>query len=146
MTNHFRVAIIGAGFGGLGMGIRLKQDGETSFVLLEKGNRAGGTWRDNTYPGAACDVQSHLYWFSFDETAGLDAHLPVAAGNPGQHRPHGGAAWPGAKYPPEHGAGERALGRCGADLAPGPGRRRHNHSRLHRDRVGPAQSPVHAGH
>ena len=67
MTNHFRVAIIGAGFGGLGMGIRLKQDGETSFVLLEKGNRAGGTWRDNTYPGAACDVQSHLYWFSFDE-------------------------------------------------------------------------------
>jgi cation diffusion facilitator CzcD-associated flavoprotein CzcO len=67
MNNHFRVAIVGAGFGGLGMAIRLRQEGETSFVLLEKGHRAGGTWRDNTYPGAACDIQSHLYWFSFDE-------------------------------------------------------------------------------
>ena len=67
MNSHFRVAIIGAGFGGLGMAIRLQQEGETSFVLLEKGDRAGGTWRDNTYPGAACDVQSHLYWFSFDQ-------------------------------------------------------------------------------
>jgi cation diffusion facilitator CzcD-associated flavoprotein CzcO len=66
MGADFKVAIIGAGFGGLGMAIQLKQAGETSFVVLEKAGRIGGTWRDNTYPGAACDIQSHLYWFSFD--------------------------------------------------------------------------------
>src|SRR5271167_817519 len=66
MTSDVKIAIIGAGLGGIGMGIRLKDSGEESFVLLEKAGRVGGTWRDNTYPGAACDVQSHLYWFSFD--------------------------------------------------------------------------------
>ncbi|MFB5650098.1 flavin-containing monooxygenase [Leptospira wolffii] len=59
------VAIIGTGFAGLCMGIRLKQSGIDSFVLLEKGSGVGGTWRENHYPGAACDVQSHLYSFSF---------------------------------------------------------------------------------
>jgi cation diffusion facilitator CzcD-associated flavoprotein CzcO len=66
MTSDVKVAIIGAGLGGIGMGIRLRESGERSFVLLEKAGGVGGTWRDNTYPGAACDVQSHLYWFSFD--------------------------------------------------------------------------------
>ncbi|GBF39994.1 flavin-containing monooxygenase [Leptospira johnsonii] len=61
----YDVVIIGTGFAGLCMGIRLKQAGIESFVILEKGNGIGGTWRDNTYPGAACDVQSHLYSFSF---------------------------------------------------------------------------------
>lgn len=60
-----RVAIIGSGFGGLGAAIRLKQEGIDSFVLLERAGDIGGTWRDNTYPGCACDVQSHLYSFSF---------------------------------------------------------------------------------
>ncbi|MDP9152043.1 MAG: NAD(P)/FAD-dependent oxidoreductase [Myxococcota bacterium] len=60
------VAIIGAGFGGLAMGIRLKQAGIHDFVILEKEKRVGGTWRDNHYPGAACDVESHLYSFSFE--------------------------------------------------------------------------------
>ncbi len=59
------IAIIGTGFGGLCMAIQLENAGITSFVLLEKGDRVGGTWRDNTYPGAACDVQSLLYSFSF---------------------------------------------------------------------------------
>jgi cation diffusion facilitator CzcD-associated flavoprotein CzcO len=59
------VAIIGSGFAGLGMAIRLRQRGERDFVVLERGHDVGGTWRDNTYPGAACDVQSHLYSFSF---------------------------------------------------------------------------------
>lgn len=59
------VAIIGAGFGGLGMAIALKQRGTDSLVVLEKEARVGGAWRDNTYPGAACDVPSHLYSFSF---------------------------------------------------------------------------------
>lgn len=62
---HFKVAIIGAGFAGLGTAIRLRQQGEESFVVLERAAEVGGVWRDNTYPGCACDVQSHLYSFSF---------------------------------------------------------------------------------
>ena len=60
------VAIIGSGFGGLGMGIALKKAGIDSFEILEKAASLGGTWRDNTYPGAACDVPSHLYSYSFE--------------------------------------------------------------------------------
>jgi cation diffusion facilitator CzcD-associated flavoprotein CzcO len=59
------VIIVGAGFAGLGMGIRLTQEGRRSFVILEKDDGVGGTWRANTYPGCACDVPSHLYSFSF---------------------------------------------------------------------------------
>lgn len=59
------VAILGTGFSGLGMAIRLKQAGHDDFVVLEKASEIGGTWRDNTYPGCACDVPSHLYSFSF---------------------------------------------------------------------------------
>lgn len=58
--------IIGSGFGGLGMAIALKKQGITDFVLLEKAQDVGGVWRDNAYPGAACDVPSHLYSFSFE--------------------------------------------------------------------------------
>lgn len=57
--------IIGAGFAGLGMAVTLKQRGEDDFLLLEKSDDVGGVWHDNTYPGAACDVPSHLYSFSF---------------------------------------------------------------------------------
>jgi cation diffusion facilitator CzcD-associated flavoprotein CzcO len=60
------VAIIGSGFAGLCMGIRLKQAGIDSFTIFERAEGLGGTWRDNTYPGAACDVPSHLYSFSFE--------------------------------------------------------------------------------
>ncbi|MDK3255934.1 flavin-containing monooxygenase [Blastococcus capsensis] len=59
------VAIIGSGFAGLGMAIALERRGQTDFVVLERADDVGGTWRDNTYPGAACDVQSNLYSFSF---------------------------------------------------------------------------------
>jgi cation diffusion facilitator CzcD-associated flavoprotein CzcO len=62
---HQRVAILGAGFGGLGMAIRLLQSGERDFVVLEKATEVGGTWRDNTYPGCQCDVASNMYSFSF---------------------------------------------------------------------------------
>ena len=58
-------AIIGSGFSGLGMAIRLKQEGIEDFVVLERGDDVGGTWHYNTYPGCACDVPSHLYSFSF---------------------------------------------------------------------------------
>jgi cation diffusion facilitator CzcD-associated flavoprotein CzcO len=62
---HHRVAIVGSGFSGLGMAIRLLKDGERDFVVLERAAEIGGTWRDNTYPGCRCDVPSHLYSFSF---------------------------------------------------------------------------------
>jgi cation diffusion facilitator CzcD-associated flavoprotein CzcO len=62
---HVRIAIVGAGLSGLGMAIQLKQSGITDFTILERASDVGGTWRDNTYPGCACDVQSHLYSFSF---------------------------------------------------------------------------------
>ena len=64
-TRQVKFAIIGSGFGGLAMAIRLIQNHEHDFVILEKSNEVGGTWRENQYPGAACDVQSHLYSFSF---------------------------------------------------------------------------------
>jgi cation diffusion facilitator CzcD-associated flavoprotein CzcO len=64
-TRHVRVAIIGSGFSGLGMAIRLLQQGIDDFVVLERADEVGGTWRDNTYPGCACDVMAHLYSFSF---------------------------------------------------------------------------------
>jgi cation diffusion facilitator CzcD-associated flavoprotein CzcO len=60
------VLVVGTGFAGLGMAIRLKQAGIDDFVVLEQAGDVGGTWRDNTYPGCACDVQSHLYSFSFE--------------------------------------------------------------------------------
>ncbi|GAB3670972.1 flavin-containing monooxygenase [Salinisphaera aquimarina] len=60
------IVIIGTGFGGLGMAIQLKKAGIDHFTLLEKNDAVGGTWRDNSYPGAACDVESHLYSFSFE--------------------------------------------------------------------------------
>lgn len=57
--------IIGAGFGGLGTAIKLKEAGVGNFVILERAQQVGGTWRDNQYPGAACDIPSNLYSFSF---------------------------------------------------------------------------------
>ena len=59
------VGVVGAGFGGVGMGIRLRQEGIEDFEIFERGETVGGVWRANTYPGAACDVPSHLYSFSF---------------------------------------------------------------------------------
>jgi cation diffusion facilitator CzcD-associated flavoprotein CzcO len=64
-TRHARTIIIGSGFAGLGLAIRLTQQGRNDFLVLERGSDVGGTWRDNTYPGAACDVPSHLYSYSF---------------------------------------------------------------------------------
>ncbi|NOX95620.1 MAG: NAD(P)/FAD-dependent oxidoreductase [Alphaproteobacteria bacterium] len=60
------LAILGAGFSGLGMAIRLRQAGIGNFTIYEKADDVGGTWRENIYPGIACDVPSHLYSFSFE--------------------------------------------------------------------------------
>jgi cation diffusion facilitator CzcD-associated flavoprotein CzcO len=65
LPEQVRVAIIGTGFGGLAAAIGLKRSGRHDFVLLERADALGGTWRDNSYPGCACDVPSHLYSFSF---------------------------------------------------------------------------------
>jgi cation diffusion facilitator CzcD-associated flavoprotein CzcO len=65
---HTRALIIGTGFSGIGMGIALQKQG-VDFLILEKADDVGGTWRDNTYPGCACDVPSHLYSFSFEPKA-----------------------------------------------------------------------------
>jgi cation diffusion facilitator CzcD-associated flavoprotein CzcO len=64
-VRHWEVAIIGAGAGGLGLAIRLAKSRRRDFVLFEASDGVGGTWRSNTYPGAACDVPSHLYSYSF---------------------------------------------------------------------------------
>ncbi|WP_414710970.1 flavin-containing monooxygenase [Pseudonocardia sp.] len=61
------VAVIGSGFSGLGMGIALRKEGRDDFVILEKAADVGGTWRDNSYPGCACDIQSHMYSYSFEQ-------------------------------------------------------------------------------
>jgi cation diffusion facilitator CzcD-associated flavoprotein CzcO len=61
----YRVVVIGAGFGGIGMAIALKQAGIDDFVVVDRADDLGGTWRDNSYPGLTCDIPSHLYSFSF---------------------------------------------------------------------------------
>ncbi|EID15301.1 flavin-containing monooxygenase [Mycolicibacterium phlei] len=65
---HTRALIIGTGFSGLGMAIEL-QKRNVEFLILEKADEIGGTWRDNTYPGCACDIPSHMYSFSFEPKA-----------------------------------------------------------------------------
>src|SRR6059058_1084192 len=59
------VAVIGSGFSGLAMAVSLRRSGREDFLVLERARDIGGTWRDNAYPGCACDVPSHLYSFSF---------------------------------------------------------------------------------
>ncbi|MFC4605226.1 flavin-containing monooxygenase [Rhodococcus kronopolitis] len=65
-VHRTRVLIIGTGFSGLGMAIELVRAGRRDFLVLEKADAVGGTWRENTYPGCACDVPSHMYSFSFE--------------------------------------------------------------------------------
>jgi cation diffusion facilitator CzcD-associated flavoprotein CzcO len=69
-SDELPIAIIGAGFAGIGMGIRLLKAGIRSFTIFERAGEIGGTWRDNTYPGAACDVPSHVYSYSFEPYPG----------------------------------------------------------------------------
>jgi cation diffusion facilitator CzcD-associated flavoprotein CzcO len=64
---YHQIVIIGCGFGGIATAIALKNDGIRDFKILERAADVGGTWRDNSYPGAACDVVSRLYSFSFEQ-------------------------------------------------------------------------------
>jgi cation diffusion facilitator CzcD-associated flavoprotein CzcO len=79
MTSQVDVLIIGSGFSGIGMGVQLKRAGFDSFLILERGPDVGGTWRDNTYPGCACDVPSHLYSFSYEKNAAWTRMYPTQA-------------------------------------------------------------------
>ncbi|MFT4520048.1 MAG: cation diffusion facilitator CzcD-associated flavoprotein CzcO [Halioglobus sp.] len=71
-----RVVIIGAGMAGILAGIKLKEAGQDEFVIYEKADRVGGTWRENTYPGLTCDVPSHHYTYTFERNPDWTRHLP----------------------------------------------------------------------
>src|ERR1044072_6826798 len=71
-----RIAIIGAGLGGLCMAIQLERAGIGSYTVFEKADGLGGTWRDNSYPGAGCDIPSHLYSYSFEKYASWTRRYP----------------------------------------------------------------------
>src|SRR5438128_9681491 len=62
-----RVAIVGAGFSGIGMAIALRDAGHEDVTIFERSGDLGGVWHHNTYPGAACDVPSYLYSYSFEQ-------------------------------------------------------------------------------
>jgi cation diffusion facilitator CzcD-associated flavoprotein CzcO len=70
------IAIVGAGFSGLGMAIALDKAGRHDYVILEKAAQIGGTWRENTYPGCACDIRSLLYSFSFEPKRDWSRQFP----------------------------------------------------------------------
>lgn len=70
LPGRVRTLVVGAGFAGLGTAIRLEESGFADFLVVDRGHTVGGTWRDNTYPGAACDVPSQLYCFSFAPNPG----------------------------------------------------------------------------
>ncbi|MBW3659498.1 MAG: NAD(P)/FAD-dependent oxidoreductase, partial [Actinobacteria bacterium] len=71
-----RVLIIGSGFAGLGAAIKLREAGVSQVTILERADSVGGTWRDNSYPGAACDIPAHLYSFSFAPKSDWSSHYP----------------------------------------------------------------------
>jgi cation diffusion facilitator CzcD-associated flavoprotein CzcO len=77
MADHTRIVIVGSGFSGLGMAIKLKEAGIHDFTVLERAGDIGGTWRDNTYPGCQCDVPSNLYSFSFAPNPGWTRTFPL---------------------------------------------------------------------
>ena len=76
-TADHPIVILGTGFAGLGLAIRLKRAGMNDFVILERADEVGGTWRDNTYPGCQCDIPSHLYSFSFAPNPNWSRLFPI---------------------------------------------------------------------
>jgi len=75
--NDKHITIIGSGFAGLCMATQLIRHGHKNFQIIEKMDDLGGTWRDNTYPGCACDVPSHLYSFSFETRSEWSTTFPT---------------------------------------------------------------------
>jgi len=84
LPQHVRTLVVGAGFAGIGMAAKLLQEQPAAdIVVIEQAEDIGGTWRDNTYPGCACDVPSNLYSVLLCAQPGLGSLLLAAAGNPG---------------------------------------------------------------
>ena len=79
MNKNLKIAVLGAGMSGMAMGHSLIKAGFTNFTIYEKADRVGGTWRENNYPGVACDVPSHLYSFSFERNPIGARHFRRAA-------------------------------------------------------------------
>ena len=73
---ELRVVVIGAGMAGILAGIKLLEAGMKNFVIYEKADRIGGTWRENTYPGLTCDTPSHHYTYSFERNPDWSSYLP----------------------------------------------------------------------
>ena len=78
MSGRPSVAIVGGGFGGVGAAVMLKREGYEDVAVFEKGERVGGVWQHNTYPGAACDIPSHLYEYSFAPNRWSRRYAPQA--------------------------------------------------------------------
>ena len=87
------VVIVGAGFAGLGMAIALDKAGRRDYVIFEKASEIGGTWRENTYPGCACDIRSLLYSFSFEPKRDWSRQFPRRRFNAGLQRKLTGSVW-----------------------------------------------------
>ena len=114
---HVDHLIVGSGFAGLCAAIRLAEDGETDYLVIEKGDDVGGTWRDNTYPGACCDIPSQLYSFSFARNPDWSSSYspqPEIQAVPPHGRPR--VRRPGA-HRVRHRARARGLGRRDPTLA-----------------------------
>jgi len=78
MSDRPSVAVVGGGFGGVGAAAMLKREGYEDVTVFEKGERVGGVWQHNTYPGAACDIPSHLYEYSFAPNSWSRRYAPQA--------------------------------------------------------------------
>ena len=107
MAERPSVAIVGGGFGGIGAAVMLQREGYDDVTVFERGDRVGGVWNFNTYPGIACDVPSHLYEFCFAPQPRL-----VATVRPGRRDPgvHGGRGAPGTGCSTGSGCARRSPG------------------------------------
>ena len=86
------IAVVGGGFGGVGAAVMLRREGYEDVTVFEKGERVGGVWQHNTYPGAACDIPSHLYEYSFAPNAGRGASRPRPRSRPTSRASRGASA------------------------------------------------------
>ena len=116
-----RVAIIGAGFGGLATAVALRRAGFEDLVIIEAADGVGGTWRRNTYPGAACDIQSHLYSFSFAPNTSWSRTYATPARDPGLPGVGGRRLRPAPAPPVRHPVAHRPLERGHRPVGPRAG-------------------------
>ena len=122
MSERPSIAVVGGGFGGVGAAVMLKREGYEDVTVFEKGERVGGVWQHNTYPGAACDIPSHLYEYSFAPNRWSRRYAP-RVGDSGI-RGRGGAALRRARQGPHrHRGEERGLGRGARQVATADQRR-----------------------